>query len=49
MKKNQIESLEQENELLKQTNQEFKVFTANNDGFYFISLKENEKLYYKKI
>lgn len=46
--KTQIQLLEQENELLKQTNQDFKVFTANNAGFYYISLKENEKLLYKK-
>ena len=48
MLKSQIELLERENELLKQTKQDLNVFNAIKAGNYYISLKENEKLYYKK-
>jgi len=43
-----VNLLEQENEALKQSSQNFKIFVAPKNGLYYIALSENEKLSYKR-
>ena len=45
----QIDLLQQENKILKNNYQDFKIFGVPEDGLYYIELFKNQKLIYKKM